>query len=117
MNAQLKAVLERQPGRLLDVGNRCRIPAGVARLVGVGLEQPRAARAERAVDGLLDRADSEEAVAVIDRLVLGEVPGKCLVANAQHHPQPVADRAFVDHLLHQIDVEPPFGQADRCCHE
>ena len=50
-----------------------RVQAGAVGLVGVGLEQPRAARAERAIDLPLDRADGEVAVAVVDDPVLREL--------------------------------------------
>ena len=49
------------------------VEPGAVRLVGVRLEQPRAARAERAVDLPLDRADGEMPVAVVDRPVLREL--------------------------------------------
>ena len=59
VDAELVAVGHRQPRGLADRLDRRGVEAGAVRLVGVRLEQPRAARAERAVDLPLDRADGE----------------------------------------------------------
>ena len=62
VDAELVAVLHRELRGFLDGRHRRRVVPGRVGLVGVGLEQPGAARAERAVDRVLDRADGEKAV-------------------------------------------------------
>ena len=54
--ADLEAVGEREARRLEELLGRCHEQAAVAGVVGVGLEQRRPARAERAVGVELDRA-------------------------------------------------------------
>ena len=92
VHAQLVAVLHREPRGLLDVRDRSSVfrPELIG-LVGVGLEQPRAARSERAVDLLLDRAHREVAVAVADHPVLRELRPDDVVGLPDHHPQPDAE--------------------------
>ena len=64
---------------------------GAARQVGVGLEQPRAVRAQRAVDLPLDRAHRQIVVAVADRAVARRAARSSapFVGRRRHHdPQP-----------------------------
>ena len=80
-------------------------PASSARpdavgLVGVRLEQPRAARSERAVAGDLDRAHRQHVVAVADDAVGRERFGSY---SRDHHPQPHVHPAGVDHPLDAVD--------------
>ena len=103
MDGELVAVLHREPRGLFDLDDLGRLEPLRLRLVRVRRQQPGAARAERAVDRLLDRADGEVAVAVADHLVLRELRRDRLVSLPHHHPQAHADLPFVDHLLHAID--------------
>ncbi len=86
----------------MRVGRR-RVEAGAVGLVGVGLEQPRAARPERAVDLTLDGANGQVARAVVDHPVLREPRRFRLVPLVHHHPEPDPEGPLVHHLLHQLD--------------
>ena len=81
MDAQLVAVLDGQLRGFPDFLDARRVVAGVARLVGIRLEQPRAPRAERAVDRFLDAANRQEALAVVNGPVLREVGSQRLVVH------------------------------------
>ena len=103
VDAQLIAVGDREPRCLANRIHRGRVQPRAFRLVGVGFEQPRATRPERAVDLTLDGSHGEVAGAVVDRPVLRETWGLRLVALPHHDPEPHPHGAFVHHLLHQVD--------------
>ncbi len=67
VDAGLEAGLGRGPGQCVEVGFGRRQEAGRARLVGVGLEQRRAPRSQRAVGADLDCADGQAPAAIDDR--------------------------------------------------
>jgi hypothetical protein len=66
VGVDLEAVPDRDLRRARDVLRRLQGQPGARRQIDVRLEQPRAVRAERAVDLALDRAHGEEVVAVAD---------------------------------------------------
>ena len=68
VDAELEAVLDGEFGGLADVGGIVGIEAAAIGLVGVGCEQPGAARAEGAIDGALDGAHGKEIIARADDL-------------------------------------------------
>ena len=103
VHAQLIAVGHREPGRLLDLLHGGGLGPDPSRLVRIRLEEPRAARAQRAVDRPLDRTNGEVPVAVVDHPVLLELGRLGAVAFSHHHPKPHAELPLVDHLLHHVD--------------
>ena len=103
VHAQLVVVQHREACRLLDRGDGRGVEPAALRLVGIRLEQPRAARAERAVDRALDRADGEMPLAVVDHPVLREAGRDPFVRIAHHHPQTHTELAGVDLPLHPVD--------------
>ncbi len=104
MHAELVTVLHGEFGGLLDRRHRRRVVAGGVGLIRIGFEQPRAARAERAVNRVLDPADGQETIPVVDHPVPGHVGRERGVTDAQHDPEPVLDLSLVHHHLHQVDV-------------
>ena len=103
VHAQLKAVLHRQLRGRANVVHRRRVQSGAVWLVGIGLEQPGAARSEGAVNRSLDGAHGEMTVAVVDHPVLRQLLRFLLESGAHHDPQPDAELVFVDHRFHAID--------------
>ena len=100
VDADLIAGLERDLRLLAHLLDRRRGQAGAVGLVRVRLEQPGAARSERAVGGDLDRAHGQHVVAVADDAAGRE---RLRVAAADHHPQPHVHPAGVDRALDAID--------------
>ena len=86
VNTELIPVLNGQLRGLADIGRVFGVQAAALRLVGVRLEQPRAARPQRAIHLPLDGADGEIIPARSDGAVAVEVRRKLLVRGPQHHP-------------------------------
>ena len=103
VHTELHAVGGGDGRQLLHLGHWRRVEAAAAGRVAVGREHPGAARAERAVEGLLDGRDGEVVVVQAHRLVGGQLRLDVLVAVAHHDPQADAERALGSGLLQHVD--------------
>jgi len=89
--------------RLADFGGVFGVQAGGVGLIGVRGEEPRAARAERAINLALDAADGEEVVAGANGAVAVERGCELLVGNAEHHPEAKPEFAGLGHAADGVD--------------
>ena len=102
VDAKLVAVLDGQLAGALDVGRILHVQAAAVGLVGVGREQPGAARAERAIHVALDGADREIIAARADGPVSIELGPQLGVRAAQHHPDAQAQLVVLGHTADDI---------------
>ncbi len=107
VHRELVAVAHRELGPAADLLDRLEHEAAAARQVGVGLEQPGAVRAERAVDLTLDRAHHQVVVGPGGRAVGGEPPievsGASRSRRTHHHVEPHRQRALVLESAQEVD--------------
>jgi hypothetical protein len=106
VRAKLKAVVDSQLGRLPNVGQFLHIdPASIRRIlrqVGVRLEQPRPARAQRTVHVFLDGAHRQMIAAHANHVISPQVRRQLGLRRPQHHPHPQPQFALLRHLPKQI---------------
>ena len=87
VHAKLVAVGNGEFGRALDLLGRLGLQAHAVGLIGVRLQQPCAARAQRSVDIFLDGANGQVIVSSADRAIAVKMRFERLVGVSQHHPQ------------------------------
>ena len=104
MHAELKVVLDGEPGRLGQLFKGNGRETGAVSEILVGLQQPRAVCAKRAIDCLLDRSDREEPVARAHGTNVGQGFREVLVAVSHHDPQPQAQAALLRQRLQHHDL-------------
>ena len=91
VNAELKVVLDGQFADPLELGDVAHRQPDAIRLIGVRLQQPRSARAQRAIHISLDGPHRKVIVARADDAIAVQIGGQlCGCAAAQHDPQPQA---------------------------
>ena len=103
VDAELVPVLHGQLRGRLHGGQRRGLQPRARGQVRIGLEQPRPARAQRAVERVLDRAHGQVLVIAVHETVGGQPLRHPLVRVADHDPEAHPELPLGRDLLHDVD--------------